>query len=67
MITLTQKRQCQNLTLINIKEAITTTSFRGTIYIALTPKDQYIAQRARGAYIMSICQPKASFNLSYAA
>jgi hypothetical protein len=36
---LTQKRQCQNLTLINIKEVITTTSSRGTIYIALTSKD----------------------------
>jgi hypothetical protein len=36
---LTQKRQYQNLTLIDIKEAIITTSFKGTIYIALIPKD----------------------------
>jgi hypothetical protein len=67
MITLTQERQCQNLTLVNIKEAITTTSSRGTIRTALTLKDQYIAQRARGAYIASVCQPEASFDLSYAA
>src|SRR5271156_2353543 len=33
----------------------------------LTPKDQYIAQRARGAYIASVCQPEASFDLSFAA
>ena len=26
-------------------------------------KEQYLAQRARGAYIASVCQPKASFNL----
>src|SRR6266567_1453686 len=67
IITLTQERQCQNLTLINIKEVVTTTSSRGTIRTALTPKDQYIAQRARGAYIASVCQPEASFDLSYAA
>jgi hypothetical protein len=34
---------------------------------ALTPKDQYIAQRARGAYVASTCQPEASFDLSFAA
>ena len=42
-ITLTQERQCQNLTLVDIKEAITTISSRGTVRIALTPKDQYVA------------------------
>jgi len=55
------------LTLINIKETVIITSSRGTIRTALTPKDQYIAQRARGAYIASVCQPEASFDLSYAA
>ena len=33
----------------------------------MTPKDQYIAQHARGAYIASVCQLEASFNLSFAA
>jgi hypothetical protein len=33
----------------------------------LSPKEQYIAQRAKGAYIASVCQPKASFDLSFAA
>ena len=67
MITLTQKCQCQNLTLVNIKKAVTTTSSRGIIYTALTPKDQYIAQQARGVYISFICQPEVSFNLFYTA
>ncbi len=33
----------------------------------LTPKEQYIAQRAQGAYIASVCQPEAAFDLSFAA
>jgi hypothetical protein len=33
----------------------------------LSPKEQYIAQRARGAYIASVCQPEVSFDLSFAA
>lgn len=46
---------------------ITSTSSRGAVHTLLTPKDQYITQRARGAYIVSVCQPEASFNLSFAA
>jgi len=30
-------------------------------------KGQYVAMRARGAYIATICQPEACFDLSYAA
>jgi hypothetical protein len=33
----------------------------------VTPAEQYVAQRALGAYIASVCQPEASFNLSSAA
>jgi hypothetical protein len=32
-----------------------------------TDKQTYVQQRARGAYIATICQPEASFNLSAAA
>ena len=32
-----------------------------------SPKQGYVEQRARGAYIASICQPEASFDLSVAA
>jgi hypothetical protein len=65
-ISLTQERQCQNLSIITTKLA-TSTSTRGIARAALTPRDQYIAQRARGAYIASVCQLEASFNLSFAA
>ena len=64
-ITLTQERQCKNLSPISTKLA-TSTGSRGATR-TLTPKDQYIAQRARGAYIASVCQPEASFDLSFAA
>jgi hypothetical protein len=65
-LTLTQARQCQNLQLVTKTEA-TTTSSRGTTRKGLTTKEQYVAQRARGAYIASVCQPEAAFDLSVAA
>jgi len=65
-IAFTQERQCKNLNTVNIKPANSTSS-RGVTRNLLTPKDQYIAQRARGAYIASVCQPEASFDLSFAA
>jgi len=65
-ITLTQARQCENLSIINLKPT-SSTNARGVSRGLLTPKDQYIAQRARGAYITSVCQPEASFDLSFAA
>ena len=40
---------------------------RGVVRTALTPKDQYVAQRSRGAYIASVCQPEASCDLSFAS
>ena len=43
------------------------TSSKGKVRPRLSPKDQYVAQRARGAYIASICQPEAAFDLSHAA
>ena len=43
------------------------TSARGVVRERLTPKEQYLAQRARGAYVACICQPEASFDLSHAA
>jgi predicted transcriptional regulator len=35
--------------------------------IKLIIKEQYVTQRAREAYLTSICQSKASFDLSHAA
>lgn len=67
-ITLPQVRQCKNLKVFSSKNT-TTTSSRGVIRQNLTVKDQYIAQRARGggAYIASVCQPEAAYDLSVAA
>ncbi|EAQ83592.1 hypothetical protein CHGG_09996 [Chaetomium globosum CBS 148.51] len=52
-ITLRQKGQAQKLQLIDAN--------------APDAKQQYVQQRARGAYIASICQPEACFDLSSAA
>ena len=64
-ITLTQEKQCLHLSTISTK-ATNSTSSRGNIRPALSLQDQYVAQRARGAYIASVCQPEASFDLSFA-
>jgi hypothetical protein len=66
-IELNQPRQCERLDLIHLTYNVDLVSKRGKERKAVTPKDQYIAQRARGAYIASMCQPEASFDLSYAA
>jgi hypothetical protein len=42
-------------------------SFRSKIKLALISKNQYVAQRARDAYVASICQFETSFDLSLAA
>ena len=65
-ITLTQERQCRNLKVVSTKNT-TTTSSRGAVRQNLSIKDQYIAQRARGAYISSVCQPESAYDLSVAA
>ena len=65
-LTLTQERQCNNLKLISNK-ATSTTSARGAVCEGLDSRDQYVAQCARGAYIASVCQPEAAYDLSVAA
>ncbi|KHJ33690.1 hypothetical protein EV44_g3111 [Erysiphe necator] len=65
-IMLQQTQQAQNLHLIGTRD-IDMPCAKGKTKKRATPKDQYIAQRARGAYIASICQPEASFDLSFAA
>jgi hypothetical protein len=65
-IILTQEWQCQNLRTVAMK-MMDLTSSRGEVRKAATPKDQYIAQRARGAYTATVCQPEAAFDLSFAA
>jgi hypothetical protein len=65
-IVLTQERQCKNLRLV-ATYATDLTGARGAVRKAVTPKDQYVAQRARGAYIATVSQPEAAFDLSFAA
>jgi hypothetical protein len=52
-VVLTQKGQSKDLRTINLK--------------AKDAVQKYVEQRARGAYIASVCQPEASFDLSVAA
>jgi hypothetical protein len=65
-LTLTQERQCQNLKLVSNK-TVDLTSSRGIIRKELSTKEQYVAQRAQGAYIALVCQPKAAYDLLVAA
>jgi hypothetical protein len=65
-IVLTQERQCSNLQLVQL-EATDLVGIRGSIRKAVSAKDQFIAQRARGAYIATVSQPEAAFDLSFAA
>jgi hypothetical protein len=65
-IKLSQDQLCKTLNTVKTSSANLTSS-RGVVRQGVTPKDQYIAQRARGAYIASVCQPEASFELSFAA
>ena len=66
VIYLTQERQYKNLHLIALK-SIDLTSSRAKIQKAVIPKNQCIVHRAQVAYIATMCQPKAAFDLSFAA
>jgi competence protein ComGF len=61
-----QETHIQDVQLIQSTDA-TITSARGKVRIKLTSRKQYVAQRARDAYLTSICQFEASFDLSHAA
>src|SRR6266487_741429 len=65
-IRLTQERQAQNLRLVLVQK-IDLTSSRGDTRKSVSPKDQYVAQRAQGAYIATVCQLEATFDLSFTA
>ncbi len=61
-----QEKHIQEIQLIKI-EFIIIINARDKIKMMLISKKQYIAQRAREAYLISICQSEASFDLFYAA
>ena len=52
-ISITQERHCDKISLLAPGKGV--------------DKNAYIAQRARGAYIATVCQPEAAFDLSSAA
>ena len=64
-ITFYQETHIRKIILIQ-KNEISFTNNRKIIKKNLTPKDQYIAQRAKNAYLASICQFEVSFDLFYA-
>ena len=64
-ITLTQESHYENLGTVS-PEPVDLTSSRGVTRKTVMPKGQYIAQRARRAYIATVCQPEAAFDLSSA-
>ncbi len=63
---LTQSKQFNQIKLINLSFSLNLTSFREEIRKMITLKDQYIAQRARDAYIATVSQLEAVFDLSFA-
>jgi hypothetical protein len=65
-ITLTQERTLKLIKLIKNHNADSVSS-RGKVRRNMTPKEQYISQRALGAYVATMSQPEAAFDLSFAA
>jgi hypothetical protein len=61
-----QETHIQGIQLIQSIDAIIT-SARGKMSIKLITRKQYVTQRARDAYLTSICESEASFDLSHAA
>jgi hypothetical protein len=57
---ITQSEHLQSIKKINVD----TISSREVIRLDLTSKKQYVTQRARDAYLASICQFEASYDLS---
>lgn len=65
-LTLRPEVHVSGISLVRASPTLSTSS-RGIVRPKLSTQEQYVAQRARGAYLASICQPEASFDLSYAA
>jgi hypothetical protein len=65
-ILLNQELTCQKIRTIK-DHNVDITSTRGKVRKAGTPKEQYVSQRALGAYVASMSQPEAAFALSHAA
>jgi hypothetical protein len=62
-----QKTHIQDIQLIDSVESTIIINARDKVRIKLISREQYVIQRAREAYLTSICQLEASFDLSRAA
>jgi archaeosine-15-forming tRNA-guanine transglycosylase len=60
---LNQLKQFDQIRLINMTISVDLIDSRGQIRKMMTSKDQYVAQRARDAYIVIMTQSEASFDL----
>jgi Reverse transcriptase (RNA-dependent DNA polymerase) len=65
-ITITQERHCKALNPVTLAPQDLSTA-RGNTRKNATMQEQYIAQRARAAYVAISCQPEACVDLSMAA
>jgi hypothetical protein len=64
---LIQSKQFDQIRLIDVKISIDLISSRDEIRKMITSKDQYIAQRAREAYIVIVSQSETSFDFFFDA
>jgi hypothetical protein len=62
-LSLTQLSQFDQIRLINISVSVDLISSRDQIRKMMTSKDQYVFQRARDAYIVTMFQSEVSFDL----
>lgn len=65
-VLLNQEYQCNNLSEI-VTNKTDITSSRGEVRKAVDTQGQFVSQRARSAYVATVCQPEASFDCSRAA
>ena len=65
-ITLRQEVHIGGISLIK-QQTTSSISNRGVVKKNLNTNDQYVAQRAKSAYLAFLCQPETSFDLSYVA
>jgi hypothetical protein len=63
ILSLTQLNQFDQIRLINISVSVDLINSRDQIRKMMTSKDQYVIQRARKAYIITMTQSKANFDL----
>lgn len=65
VITLTQEQHCKELRTVT-EQTQELKDSRGKTK-QLSPREQYVSLRAKGAYIATMCQPEAAYDLSVAA